>query len=248
MSIKEYSFVRTRRRRLANIPSSRTPPEHRESERRSSPEAARARGLLRAGLSGAERRYNPCARANRTDRTRRSFVDGGAGGDANSPPARWGSKGRADFSPLRLHARIAWCGSRGGIRLLGRGFRGAKALTRIQPAHGWSLGTSLGWQGAGTRLPHGGTRGRSKSHPVAMKRRTFHWRRQGSMPTDAPWLGDATGARSGPLAKMARYYRAHLAISPMSVRVRELGERLRLFGLALALGCCPSKEGQLPVR
>lgn len=48
--------------------------------------------------------------------------------------------------------------------------------------------------------------------------------RAGSMPVARQWPGDATGVRSGPLAKMALYYSAHLAVSAIAKRQEKRGE------------------------
>jgi len=47
-------------------------------------------------------------------------------------------------------------------------------------------------------------------------RRYGRMAREGSIPDPRHRPGDATGVRSDPLAKMARYYRAHLAIAAIN--------------------------------
>ncbi len=102
-------------------------------------------------------------------------------------PAQVGQVSRGLEGPSgRLHARAAWCGSRAAHapRAVQR-----RTLTVVGP-------------GRGAEAPL----------PGAMKRRTFRWRDKARCRWSRHGVGDATGARSGPLAKIAGTTPAHLAI------------------------------------
>ena len=123
--------------------------------------------------------------------------------------------GRRNSITGRLYARRAWCGVQGRHKPHGRG-SGRESPDGIQPADGWPLGR--GWVGRGRHAPpHGGPRGRSKSPSWRNETADVSIGASGSMLDAAKAGRDATGgAQRAALAKMARYYRAHLAISDIA--------------------------------
>ena len=71
---------------------------------------------------------------------------------------------------------------------------------------------------------------------------TIVWRGTGFNTPHAPGPGDATGVRSGPLAKMAWYYHAHLAISELSTSA-ELWSLARSCSPAqFSFDCAPDRR------
>lgn len=168
---------------------------HRQCERRSSPVAEGRQALPDAGLMAVSVRYAMRFVGELAWSTGARVVHGGAGGEVNSPLARWGPGEKRSLS---------WSGpggislvqvSKGGKRLgaLHRhtvtvGLRGDRHLLSRDPtSQSWS-----GWVSGGAGTPA----------PERMKRRTFHWCDEAQCRGSAMAWG-CTGARQRPPAKIA---------------------------------------------